>query len=496
MADKTELLKKLDAFVQDNRQAILRDMQDILRFQTVSGGSSFEEQQQFSSETEALLNWLESRSQDAGFLFRTHNREVAVVQYSELEKFVALPVHSDVVPAGEGWTHPPFEGTIDENNVIWGRGTQDDKGPLIQMYWAMRFLSTLDPNDLTHGARLVVGTWEEGGPWSDIKLYLAKEPEAAISVISDAEFPIINAEKGLMTSAVIAEPPPVLQNGTPLKSRFVRADSGTRANVVPDRAEAEFAGVSPKEIETLEKLMKHYTVLTAGATSVMETPEPGKVLIRFFGKRAHASLPTQGHNAAVDLLGFLSQCALLTEPEREIARAFSHAGDDTTACWLGLSDAHPFVGATTVNLGILNWTDGTARAVFNIRPTLGQKPEELNAEIAKRFEPLNRRFGLNLKVEPIGKSSSAIFTSPETFGDYLLAMADAYNTVTGRKPEYKAIGGTTYAKAFPNAVCFGPLDPVEDGEELAHQVNERITVDALMRNIRIYALMLANICTK
>jgi carboxypeptidase PM20D1 len=56
-------------------------------------------------------------------------------------KPVVLMAHIDVVPAGdEGlWEKPPFSGTID-GEFIWGRGTLDDKGALIQIMEAVEKL--------------------------------------------------------------------------------------------------------------------------------------------------------------------------------------------------------------------------------------------------------------------------------------------------------------------------------------------------------------------
>ncbi|KNE70524.1 hypothetical protein AMAG_14648 [Allomyces macrogynus ATCC 38327] len=46
-----------------------------------------------------------------------------------------LMAHSDVVPVPAGteskWKHPPFDGHIDEEGFVWGRGSMDDKGNLI-----------------------------------------------------------------------------------------------------------------------------------------------------------------------------------------------------------------------------------------------------------------------------------------------------------------------------------------------------------------------------
>ena len=56
-------------------------------------------------------------------------------------KPIVLMAHMDVVPAGETelWTKEPFSGEIDDE-FIWGRGTLDDKGALIQIMEAVEKL--------------------------------------------------------------------------------------------------------------------------------------------------------------------------------------------------------------------------------------------------------------------------------------------------------------------------------------------------------------------
>lgn len=74
--------------------------------------------------------------------------------------------------------------------------------------------------------------------------------------------------------------------------------------------------------------------------------------------------------------------------------------------------------------------------------------------------------------------------------DALLAVAkDSYRAVQGREPLLLALGSTTYVKAAPNLVSFGPIDLAEDGISV-HATNERMPVAALTRNAVLFADML------
>lgn len=58
---------------------------------------------------------------------------------------LVLLAHQDVVPAGveSAWTHPPFGGVLAgsaEGEAVWGRGTLDDKGPLVVVLAAVEGL--------------------------------------------------------------------------------------------------------------------------------------------------------------------------------------------------------------------------------------------------------------------------------------------------------------------------------------------------------------------
>ena len=73
-------------------------------------------------------------AKDLGFEARNADGYVGIVDYGSGETFGVLG-HLDVVPEGEGWEVPPYSGLVKDE--IWGRGTQDDKGPMIAALYAL-----------------------------------------------------------------------------------------------------------------------------------------------------------------------------------------------------------------------------------------------------------------------------------------------------------------------------------------------------------------------
>ena len=110
------------------------------------------------------------------------------------ERCLDILAHMDVVAPGDGWTKTaPFEPIVEDGMII-GRGSSDDKGPAVAALYAMRAVKELGL-PVTKNCRLVLGSDEECGS-SDIPYYYAVEPEAPMTFSPDAEFPLINVEKG------------------------------------------------------------------------------------------------------------------------------------------------------------------------------------------------------------------------------------------------------------------------------------------------------------
>ena len=113
----------------------------------------------------------------------------------KVKNYFGIIGHLDVVPVGDGWTFEPFNPVISDGK-LYGRGTTDDKGPVIGALYAMK--AVMDTCKVNKRVRLIVGIDEERG-WRCIKHYKEVEEMPTIGFSPDAEFPCIYAEKGLLS---------------------------------------------------------------------------------------------------------------------------------------------------------------------------------------------------------------------------------------------------------------------------------------------------------
>lgn len=487
----TDLKQRIEELVDSRREEITETLSQLLRFRTVSGAPDEQGQQTCKAEIAKCLTFLESESNRLGLQWRNHENIVAVAEVTAGETFIGLPVHIDVVPPGEGWSHGPFEGTV-VDDVIYGRGCQDDKGPVVQMLYAAALQKELGV-DMKRGARLIIGTTEEFGDWYDIKRYFELEAAPELSIVSDAAFPIINGEKGMlnlrMTASFQRDEEPNVGG-----FRFKNARSGERANIVPPKAELTFEGDADADAAQIERELQRFLEQHPEAKAELGTARGGDQTITFHGKGAHGSTPQEGHSAALDMLLYIAQSGFVSDDEADLAEFLSETGGDLTGGKLNIDHKHDFIGATTVNLGILDWTGGECTATYNIRNSMGLSVADAVSRATAVIDEFAEETGFEMAAAPYSKTMEPIFVDPEQHPEFIGALQDAYTTFTGREATLHAIGGTTYAKVFPNAVCFGPVDLNEE-QELAHQADERVSVDHLLRNVKIYAYAVAKLCT-
>lgn len=176
-------------------------------------------------------------AEELGFATRNYDNYVGTADLNDKETALHILCHLDVVGEGTGWTVTEPYAPKEVDGMLYGRGTDDDKGPVAAVLLAMKAVKELGV-PLRRNARLLMGTDEESGS-SDIAYYYAREPYAPYAFSPDAEFPLINIEKGSYKPVFTKSWP--AETATPRVTEF---RGGFRINVLPPEAECLVAGLS------------------------------------------------------------------------------------------------------------------------------------------------------------------------------------------------------------------------------------------------------------
>lgn len=399
---------------------------------------------------------------------------IGYVDYGEGDETLAVLTHLDVVPAGDGWTYPPFEGTVVDGRV-YGRGAIDNKGPAIAAMYALHALKE-NSVELNKRVRLLFGCDEESG-WNDIDFYkktVGEIPDMAIC--PDADFPIINSEKGMVQFSFSAERPANPDRDTSRLLRLLSLEGGDRVNVVPGRAECMLACPVDPVIKLVE-LFSHDSAAKFKWDAVAD--DRLKIMVR--GRSAHASTPQEGVNAVAWLISFLNTLPLaddaMSRAVHAIAKKIGTATDGSTMD-INRRDAS---GPLTLNLGYFHTTDSEIRFGLDIRYPVSETPSFIDSHVKQAFP----RF----ECEKVNSLPSH-FVDPES--ELVTGLKTAYEEVTHKKAYCLSIGGATYARAFPNSVAFGPLFPGQDST--AHQPNEYIEINSFVQLADLLAAAIAQLC--
>ena len=416
---------------------------------------------------------------------------------SAANETLGIPVHLDVVPAGDGWTRDPWKSEIAEGR-IYGRGAQDNKGSVIAVYHAMKALreSGYVP---AKNIRLIIGLDEETG-MKGMDKYFEKTPPPDFGFAPDANFPVINGEKGLMIFEIAKKLEPGREYGLSLRS----VQGGSAPNMVPDYCRAILVYEDEKgtrdskakkggnkanskttagDIEAREKLfalvreaVKQFRDRTG---SKLSCKGAGNALeISAQGVSAHGAVPERGINAISIMMDFLSGLPLANESARDFVD-FYHTciGYETDVRSLGIYMNDEPSGSLVVNTGMIDLGREAAMLTVNIRHPVTKKEDD----VYDALRPILDTNGLGV-VKLVGLAP-LYFAQDDPFIELLM---DVYRENTGdTESKPIVIGGGTYARSIPKAVAYGPLFPSDD--EVFHQKDEYIEIDSMMTAAQIYA---------
>lgn len=443
--------------VEENKEYIIQTLQELIRINTEYDSSTITEVMPFGKGINDSVKFMENLALKDGFDCVNDDGYALEINYGKSGKTVGILCHLDVVPAGKGWTYPPYEGKIVDNK-IYGRGTTDDKGPLIATYFALKFIK--DANiKLKNQIKFILGTDEETS-WRGINHYLKSHPLPDFGFSPDCSFPLVYGEKGRMAIDLTIEN----QNKCAVESdAIVELKGGDRYNVVIDEAYC-LAKID------LSQAFNEFLQLNKLEGDVFQENNLYRYEIK--GLAAHAMEPEKGRNAGTYLCDFFKEYTN-NQMIKYIADVH-HKDHFLEKTELGYTDFE--MGPLTCNIGIIDLNHNSSRVTLDIR-----YPERFKQEdFIIKYQKLIKEY--SLKITEFSHKSPH-YVSPNS--KLVKVLYDAYckNTQDYERKPF-TVGGGTYASIMPKGVAYGMGFPYE--EELAHQKNEFINIDSLLKGILIY----------
>lgn len=456
---------------EERQNELLKDLQTLVQIDSVLDESTITEEVPFGNGPLEALNWMLEQGRAQNMKVENMANKVGYIEMGEGAEMVGILCHVDVVPAGSDWVHAPFGAEI-EDGKLFGRGAIDDKGPTMAAWLAMKMVKDAGVQ-LDRRVRMIIGSDEETG-FRCVEHYFANEEMPTLGFAPDADFPIINAEKGIAVlefnqAAALSE-----------NEQLVSFKAGHRTNMVPDFAEAVLTDV-PQSTEMI------FHAFLANAQLQGEYVEVGdNIKISIKGKSAHAMEPNAGINAAVKLAQFLNVIITTEHAKQFVNFVVTAFANETRGHALKLDFNDEISGDTTLNAGVLSYT-----------PQAGGKVE-VSMRYSVTYPYANKIAAVQQVLPALGFTLMVTENSEphhvDANSELIQKLSKVYERNTGEKAELLAIGGGTYARELDNGVAFGMLFPGEP--DIAHQADEFVVIENLIKAAAIYADAIIELATK
>ena len=479
MANNQELKAKIDEWFERHSSEMLSDIGRLIEINSVR--TKKEDGAPYGVMSRKALSTAESILKEKGFDVDVFEDMVITSTFGPAPALLGILAHVDIVEAGEGWETDPFKLT-EKDGKLYGRGIVDNKGPAVAAIYAVCCVRDICP-ELSHGVELIFGSGEEVG-WDDIKQYVKKNTTPPNVFTPDAEFPIVNIEKGRFMPVFGAK----WERDTS-SPRVVSVTGGTTPNIVPNKAVATIEGLSLADVERFCSDFSEKTgaTFTACASDDSCRADNGLISITAEGTAAHASLPHLGNNAQTALLKMLAAMPFAKSDGFEylckLSRLFPHG--DSAGKALGIYFKDDKTGEITVNFGVLRFTEYEFSGNFDARTPSAADDADLFGMTKAALD----NEGILISMHQI---NGCHHTPEET--PFVQNLLNIYEEYTGEKSKCLAIGGQTYVHDIDGGVAFGMVMPDTPDHNNIHNAGEYIRKDRLLISAKMFAKVIIDTC--
>lgn len=400
----------------------------------------------------ALEHFL-SVGEKLGFEVKNFDNYVGHIDFGSGEEMLGILGHVDVVPEGTGWDYDPYGAEIIDNKM-YGRGTLDDKGPMMICLYAMKALKDAGI-PLKKKVRMILGANEETN-WGCMKHYFdtLNMPQPTLSFTPDSEFPVTFAEKGILRALFKVK-----------TDSDITIQAGSVFNAVPETT------VVSLPLSYKEAIEKEIPLFNEGKKrKISYEIKDERVIVTSKGVAAHAAHPQFGYNSLSALMLFLGKISVKENGFKEMIHFFNEKVQmEFNGKLLGLNLIDEPSGEITINFGKCYVENGELIVSMDMRFPVTFNADDIKSSLLDTLT----KYGITLDVL---KTEKPLYIPKDNF--LVKTLMEVYQDMTGDM-ESKPIstGGGTYAKAVKNCVAFGAL--LKGTPDTMHQKNECMDLASL-----------------
>ena len=458
-----------DEYINNLKDEIISETQKLIQIPSVYSKSD-NLSHPFGENVNKALEYILDLGKKLGFRTKNIDGYCGYIEFGEGDKLVGIIGHLDVVPEGDNWTFPPFSGTLSDNK-IFGRGSIDDKGPVVTSLYAMK--TVMDNCKINKRVRLILGLNEENN-WECIKYYKEHEEWPTIGFSPDADFPCIYAEKGIISPYLNMD-----------YSQFEKEDillenidcNNNAINVVPKICSCVLK-INNKNISSSEFINNLKKIISEHNYEIdIYKIDEHSIKLTSHGVQAHAAHPDLGVNSISRLVITLDKIFKtynINIPIFDFFNKYINIQYDGQDLGIACEDES---GILTLNIGKIELNNHVLKIGMNLRVPIKTKLADIEKIIKNQLSSYeNIELIVQDKKEPlyVPKDSYLVKT-----------LCNIFNEATNSSLEPVAIGGATYARAFENCISFGANLPGQ--EDMCHKTDEFISIDNLILATKIYA---------